>query len=380
MVNRNFNDSKNLKSYSKIYKKSKRKKKGKFRNAKIFFLVFFLVAAFAYLLCVITYSFLNREHVENFELPKSYEENIAKNAEEKESKEKLKMQDSFNVSAVEAPEKLIFNEDKFISFLKRVKSVGSNAVVVVLKDEIGNLLYESDVYEAKAWKTVAKDTVDVKNILKLIKEEGLIPIAKISGFYDEKAPSAYRDNSFVYEKDEDVMFKFKDYETKKQKPFLNPASKAAKRYILRLVEEITDFGFDYIIINNLAFPPVEPNVKIKSYDEIEKDVVIKNFIENLKKVNKKTIVEYDFEVLKNYEEEDEGSNAKILFGGNIVDFGAKIQMPVIKNLKEFKYFKDYLSKQKDENVKFIPKLKFKSNVKESKEYLRKEGINFSVEL
>ena len=378
MANKNFNDRKNLKSYSKIYRNSKNKRMFRFRNVRFFFILFFLVAAFAYLLCVIVYSFLNREHVEHVDVPKSCGENSVKNEIENENKEKLKMLNSFNINAVEIPEKLIFNESKFIQFLKKVKNSGSNAVVVVLKDEIGNILYESDVYEAKEWKTVSKDAVDAKNIVKLIKEEGLIPIAKISAFYDEKAPAAYRDNSFVYKKDEDVMFKFKDYETKKQKPFLNPATKLARRYVLKVVEEITDFGFNYVVVSNLAFPPFKPSVKLKGYYETEKDVVIKNFIENLKNVNNKIIVEYDFELLNNYEEDY--SDANILFGGNIVDFGAKIQMPVIKNFKEFKNFKEYVLEQKYENVKFIPKLKFKNNIEEVKEYLKKEGINFSVEL
>lgn len=379
MGNKNFNNRKTVKSYSKIYGKSKRIRKHRFRSFRIYLTLFFFIAAFAYISCVIVYSFLNREHVRHVVVPDSYDEKPkVSEVKQQNKKEQNDVLENLNIKAVEVPKNLIFNEESFVSFLKKAKAAGNNSVVVVLKDLAGSLLYKSDVYEAKLWKTVGKNAVDAQNIVELIKEEGLIPIAKISAFYDEKAPLAFRDNTFVYENDEDVMFKFKDLKTNRQKPFLNPASKAAQRYILRLVEEITDFGFSYVVVNNISFPYVKDASKIKGYDEIEKDVIIKKFIGMLKKINPKTAIEYDFSSLKDYDEDDEDDDANILFGGDVSKFGAVLQIPVIKNFEDYKKFEEFELKNKNSGIKFVLKLEFKNKIKAVVEKLDEENKSYVI--
>ena len=369
-----FNNKKNIKTYS-IYKSSKRRNKRFFRFSKMLFL-FLGVALVSYFVSLIVYSFVNRKHCESVVIDDSYGEpkienkNLNKNQDRQQG---LKILDE-NIKAVEAPKNIIFNKIMFKSFLKNIKKNNHNAVIVTLKDEAGNILYNTNVSLAEKWKTVNKQgVVDVEGVMEAIKEEGLIPIAKINVFKDQKAPSPERENTFVFEDDEYIPYKFKDKETGSYLKYLDPESTATKKYIFDIIKEIKSCGFSYILLQNVSYPDCEFSEKMKGSDTINRNIALKKFFRELKELKARFIVGYDWDVLKN-------SEGNLGFGGDIKKFNIDINMPIIYRYEDFKEYKEEilnLAKNK-RGVVVIPKLEFKRNLNRVFMELKEENLNSYV--
>lgn len=369
-----FNNKKNIKTYS-IYKSSKRRNKRFFRFSKMLFL-FLGVALVSYFVSLIVYSFVNRKHCESVVIDDSYDEskienkNLNKNQDRQQG---LKILDE-NIKAVEAPKNIIFNKIMFKSFLKNIKKNNHNAVIVTLKDEAGNILYNTNVSLAEKWKTVNKQGVaDIEGVIKAIKEEGLIPIAKINVFKDQKATSPERENTFVFEDDEYIPYKFKDKETGSYLKYLDPESIATKKYIFDIIKEIKSCGFSYILLQNVSYPDCEFSEKMKGSDTINRNMALKKFFRELKELKARFIVGYDWDVLKN-------SEGNLSFGGDIKKFNIDINMPIIYRYEDFKEYKEEilnLAKNK-RGVVVIPKLEFKRNLNRVFMELKEENLNSYV--
>lgn len=343
------------------------------RNKKIIIfkciISFLIISLISYVFCLLIQSYKNRKHVKNVEIPENYGEEQKKDVNEfKNSKEKP--QEGLVLKAVEFPKNIIFKEKQFKNFLERAKKDGKNAVIINLKDEAGNVLYDSEVKDVNLWKTVVKDAVDAKEIVKLIKKEGLKPIAKINVFKDSKAPSPFRDNTFVFEDDEDVIFKFEDFKTKKKQTYLNPFKKAARRYIFKIVEELKSLGFSYIYLENFSFPICEDFSNVKDFDEEKKGVYLKAIVEKLNKIcDNKLILGYDCSYLKEF------------FNSNASNSSVNLHSVIIHNVEELKSFRKLgLKLQKEKNVNLIPKLEL--NVKKKDDFLNEleEEFNSNIVL
>ena len=361
-----------------MYSKFNRK-----RNKKIMLLklsgLFLIVSLISYVTCLFIQSYKNRQHVKRVEIPENYGEEQKENVDD--FKNNNKKQKSLDVNAVELPKNIIFREKQFKNFLKKAKEDGKNAVIVNLKDETGNVLYDSEVKEANLWKTVVKDAVDAKEIVKLIKQEGLKPIAKINVFKDSKAPNPTRDNTFVYEDYEEMMCKFEDFKTKRKQVYLNPFKKATRSYIFKIVEELVSYGFSYIYLENFNFPSCEDYSIVKDFNEEKKHVYLKAIVEKLNKIcNNKLILGYDYSFLKDYYEDEDPSSLKEFFGFNVLNFPVNLHSVIIHDVEEFNSFKKLgLKLQKEKKIKFIPKLELN---KKPEPYLKEleEDFNSNIVL
>lgn len=379
MKNRNLESKKkNLKKYSKIYSGGFAKRKKRINGFLKYLILFFIIAAVSYFLCVLTYSFVNREHKTSVYIPDSYGEEPEKQ-KSKSNVETKKHEKEFLFEAVELPKNLAFKEKELKAFLKKAKQTGKNAITLTLKDDLGNLLYNSKVEEAKSWETIVKKPFDVKKIVKLIKEEELTPIAKLNTFLDPKAADPYFENTFVYKNDTDSIYKFQDKKTYKNKIYLNPFYNASKEYVLNIVKELYNFGFSNVLLLNFCFPEEELTSKVKDYDKFKKDVVLKNLLESLKKTKANIILEYDFEFLLEDEKTEEKMNN--CFGGDVLNFETKLNSVVVKTNKELKSFLKFFNKFKEKNKqkRFILKLEFRPTEKELDE-LKEKNIGFCVSL
>lgn len=364
---------KNFKMYSKFNRK---------RNKKIMLFkfsgLFLIISLISYVTCLFIQSYKNRQHVKRVEIPENYGEEQKENVDDFKNN---KVQNILDVKGVELPKNIIFKEKQFKNFLKKAKEDGKNAVIVNLKDEMGNVLYDSEVKEANLWKTAVKNAVDVKEIVKLIKEEGLKPIAKINVFKDSKAPNPARDNTFVYEDYEETMCKFEDFKTKRKQVYLNPFKKAARSYIFKIVEELISSGFSYIYLENFNFPSCEDFSIVKDFDEEKKHVYLKAIVEKLNKIcNNKLILGYDYSFLKDYYEDEDPSTLKEFFGFNVLSSPVNLHSVIIHDVEELNSFKKLgLKLQKEKKINFIPKLELN---KKSAYYLKEieEDFNSNIVL
>lgn len=374
MNKKKFQDKKNIKTYS-IYKSSKRRNKRFFKFSKMLFL-FLGVALVSYFVSLIVYSFINRKHCESVVIDDSYDEsNIKdKNLNKRQNQQQgLKILNE-NIKAVEAPKNIIFNKIMFKSFLKDVKRNNHNAVIVTLKDEMGNILYNTNVSLAEKWKTFNRQgSADIEEVMEAIKEEGLIPVAKINVFKDQKAPSPERENTFVFEDDEYIPYKFKDKETGSYLKYLDPESDVTKKYIFDIVKEIKSCGFSYILLQNVSYPDCEFSEKMKGCDTINRNKALRKFFKELKELKARFIVGYDWDVLKNGED-------NLSFGGDIRKLNIDINMPIIYRYEDFEEYKEEiirLAKSK-RGVAVIPKLEFKRNLNRVFMDLKEENLNSYV--
>ena len=374
MNKKKFQDKKNIKTYS-IYKSSKRRNKRFFKFSKMLFL-FLGVALVSYFVSLIVYSFINRKHCESVVIDDSYDEAKIKdkNLNKKQNQQQgLKILNE-NIKAVEAPKNIIFNKIMFKSFLKNVKRNNHNAVIVTLKDEMGNILYNTNVSLAEKWKTVNRQgSADIEEVMDAIKEEGLIPIAKINVFKDQKAPSPERENTFVFEDNEYIPYKFKDKETGNYLKYLDPESDVTKKYIFDIIKEIKSCGFSYILLQNVSYPDCEFSEKMKGCDTINRNKALRKFFKELKEIKARFIVGYDWDVLKNGED-------NLSFGGDIRKLNIDINMPIIYRYEDFEEYKEEiirLAKSK-RGVAVIPKLEFKRNLNRVFMDLKEENLNSYV--
>ena len=378
MKNKNLESKGSSKKYSKIYSGGYAKKKKRLTGFLKHLILFFVIAIVSYFLCVLTYSFVNRKHKTSVSIPDSYAQDSPKQ-NSNSNVETKKKEDEFYFVAVEMPKNLVFKEKEMRSFFKKAKQKGKNAVILTLKDDLGNLLYDSQIEKAFLWETIVKRPANAKKIIQIAKEEGLIPIAKINAFLDPKAVDPYFENTFVYKKDINSIYKFHDKKTYKNKIYLNPYYKSTKEYFLSIVKELHSLGFLNILISNFCFPQEELSSKIKDYDEFKKDVVLKNLLENLKKTKANIILEYDFDML--FEDEKSEEKIKNCFGGNVLNFQTKLDSVVVKTNKELKDFLKFFNKLKEKNKQksFILKLEFKPT-EELKQELEENRIGFCVSL
>lgn len=374
MNKKKFQDKKNIKTYS-IYKSSKRRNKRFFKFSKMLFL-FLGVALVSYFVSLIVYSFINRKHCESVVIDDSYDEAKIKdkNLNKKQNQQQgLKILNE-NIKAVEAPKNIIFNKIMFKSFLKDVKRNNHNAVIVTLKDEMGNILYNTNVSLAEKWKTFNRQgSADIEEVMEAIKEEGLIPVAKINVFKDQKAPSPERENTFVFEDDEYIPYKFKDKETGSYLKYLDPESDVTKKYIFDIIKEIKSCGFSYILLQNVSYPDCEFSEKMKGCDTINRNKALRKFFKELKELKARFIVGYDWDVLKNGED-------NLSFGGDIRKLNIDINMPIIYRYEDFEEYKEEiirLAKSK-RGVAVIPKLEFKRNLNRVFMDLKEENLNSYV--
>lgn len=282
------------------------------------------------------------------------------------------------------PKNLIFQKSNLQRFLQKAKDKGKNAVIVTLKDVDGNVLYDSALDLASEWKTVIKNAVDMSEIVKVIKNEGLIPIAKINAFLDQKAASVFNDNTFVFETSERIC-KFEDKKTRRYQTYLNPCYENVQSYIIGLAKEAHELGFNKIYMDHFNFPYTPISSTVKDFDKIEKDVALKNIIEKLKKITPNIMIGYDVGLFK----EDLFTNTKhskskidVCYGGDMLKYGAGHFVVTLSNYGGLKDFKELILKitKTNPNLDFILKVEDYKNLDLIAEEMKENDVISNIAL
>lgn len=133
---------------------------------------------------------------------------------------------------------------------KQLAENGVSGAVLTLKDETGNLYYNSAVDAAKS--AISPSAIDAAAVAKAFTEQGVTPIAAVWAFRDATMP--YLDRATA------VKYQGTDYnwlDNAKElggKPWMNPNSAAAQTYLNELVKEISAMGYQKILVSGLQFP------------------------------------------------------------------------------------------------------------------------------
>ena len=161
-----------------------------------------------------------------------------------------------NIKTYELPVQALLNEQALKTALNTAKSQGFTNVSAPLKIAGGELYFKTTNPTAVTSKAV-KGALTAADIARIIKESGLVPVAKMSILNDNLAPRADYLIGYKFEKEESMWLD--DYPEKGGKPWISPFSQQAKTYITQLVNEVSAAGFSTIIASDLIFPEFSAN-------------------------------------------------------------------------------------------------------------------------
>lgn len=137
--------------------------------------------------------------------------------------------------------------------LASFKEQGYTSVLVELKAENGMLCYQSANGMAVRYGTVSENAIDLAALKKAITDAGLRPIAAISTLKDPKAAHVSNENSYAYDTSLNVNW-LDNSMAKGGKAWLNPYMENTRAYLCDLSKEISEAGFETILLENIMFP------------------------------------------------------------------------------------------------------------------------------
>ena len=129
---------------------------------------------------------------------------------------------------------------------RQLAQQGAAYAVVTLKDSAGNILYPSQV--AAAAGSIEGASLDPALIASVLKENGLVPVAKLAARADRNMAIGYTGQAYLW---------LDNKASAGGNPWLNPYSDEAVRFIGDLIGEVQGMGFDHVLLENVQFPSAQ---------------------------------------------------------------------------------------------------------------------------
>ncbi len=255
------------------------------------------------------------------------EENPVVPPEETEEAEELLPQfvEKENI-AVTVPEDVLYSNYGYISFLRSLDE-NVTAVIIDMKTKSGTVTYLSEQEGIKNRKSVSEDAVDISKRVDTARSMGFDVVARIYTFQDNLAPYGAYNMAIRYESDDGVLW-LDDSIDNGGKPWLNPYSDTAQKYILDIVYDAVDNKFDAIILDGLRFPG-DAGINYAyfgaSAETTGRNDVLKQFVEHVYA----TTVTTDTDLLIAYDGFTVISGNDNIYGGSPATFSGDGLSPVI---------------------------------------------------
>ena len=138
---------------------------------------------------------------------------------------------------------------------RQLAQQGAVYAVVTLKDDTGRILYPSQLPAAAG--SIEGAALDPALIASVLKENGLVPVAKMAAFRDPAAARANRGMAIGYTGQEYLWLDNKA--SAGGNPWLNPYSAEVVQFIGDLIGEVQGMGFDHVLLENVQFPSAQNN-------------------------------------------------------------------------------------------------------------------------
>ncbi len=145
------------------------------------------------------------------------------------------------------------------SMINSLKENGYNAIVIDIKDEAGQLSYDSSVQTAIDIKASRKMISNISNVINEFKENDIYVIGRIVTFKDPIYASSPATN-IAYRKNDGTVWK--DYNGK---CWPNPYNKDSWKYPIELAKEAASLGFQEIQFDYVRFPSSEGKTSTIAY-------------------------------------------------------------------------------------------------------------------
>lgn len=154
--------------------------------------------------------------------------------------------------AVTVPTEKLYDLSAYYSFLASLdKEV--TAVVIDMKTAAGEVTYKSNQVSVQNVGATAENAIDLASYIDTARRAGYDVIARIYAFEDSTAPYNSADMAIRYESEDGVLW-LDDSVDNGGKPWLNPYSDTAQKYVLDIVYDAVDLGVDAILLDGVRFP------------------------------------------------------------------------------------------------------------------------------
>lgn len=142
------------------------------------------------------------------------------------------------------------SQEAIDALVQNLASQGVRYAVVTLKDNKGNIYYNSALEAAAAG--ISSSAFDAQALAKALQSENIVPVAAICVFKDPIAASANRSMAVMYQNSEYLWL---DAALNAGgKPWLNPYSEEAQAFITGLMQEARQMGYEQIWLSGVQFP------------------------------------------------------------------------------------------------------------------------------
>lgn len=157
--------------------------------------------------------------------------------------------------AVSVPEEMLYNAIDYYEFLTALED-DITAIVIDMKTRSGTVTYVSDYVSVADAKASHEDAFDLESRVKTARKLGFDVIARIFAFEDSTAPYNANEMAIRYESEDGVLW-LDDSVDNGGKPWLNPYSDTAQKYILDIVYDAIECKVDAVLLDGVRFPENE---------------------------------------------------------------------------------------------------------------------------
>lgn len=144
----------------------------------------------------------------------------------------------------------LLSEDAITQTAQSLKEKGVNFAVITLKDQNGNIHYDTQTEIGQIAK--ADVLLDVPTIVSIFKENGVYVTAEIYAFMDKTTPNINRETAVKY-----VGTDINWWDNSKEfggKPWANPASEIMQNYLYDITAELSSMGVKEFILSAVQLP------------------------------------------------------------------------------------------------------------------------------
>ena len=227
--------------------------------------------------------------------------------------------------AVTVPEEVLYNSIDFHGFLKSLDEEVT-AVVIDMKTKNGTVTYLSNQVSVLNAGASDEKAINLAVRIKTAKNLGFDVVTRIYAFEDSTAPYNATDMAIRYGSADGILW-LDDSVDNGGKPWLNPYSDTAQKYILDIVYDAVDSGADAILLEGMRFPEDE-GMEYAYFgigaEEISKAEILSDFA---KRVYSSTVVT-DTDVIIGYESFAAITGSEI-YGENPISLSADGYAPLI---------------------------------------------------
>lgn len=250
------------------------------------------------------------------------------------------------------PEEYLYSAIDYFTFLSNLPE-NVTSVVIDLKTKEGTVTYQSTQKSVLDAGASSSSAVDLSKRIDTARKLGLDVIGRVFAFEDATAPFHSADLAIRYENEDGVLWLDGNID-EGGKPWLNPYSDTAQKYVMDIIYDAVDFGLDAILVDGLCFPG-EMGQQYAYYgvnaDSISRNEILKQFTQRIYQACSGS----ETDIIISYDSYAVISGNENIYGGSPALFTGDALSPVI-SLSDFigkKVSDDFYYKTVPEDVTVI---------------------------